>query len=303
MGVDVQMDTVLIDGKKVSKEIKLELKNKVAALKEKGIVPGLATVLIGDDPASATYVRSKVKACEKTGIFSEMIKRDSDITQNEVEKIVRDLNARDDIDGILVQSPLPKHMDEPAVTCLIDPNKDVDGFHPFNVGMMLIGQPVFLPCTPFGIIELMRRYEIDPAGHEVVILGRSNIVGKPMAAILMQKAETANATVTVCHSRTKNLKEICRRADILIAAMGQPEFVKSDMVKEGAVVIDVGINRVDDPTKEKGYRLTGDVDFGDCESKASYITPVPGGVGPMTIAMLLTNTVKSAELRASRKSS
>ncbi len=294
------MEAILIDGKKVSKEIKAELREKVIALKEKGIIPGLAAVLIGDDPASATYVRSKARACEKTGIYSDITKRPGDISQEEVEQIVRDLNVRDDIDGILVQSPLPKHMDEPAVTCIIDPQKDVDGFHPFNVGMMLIGQPTFLSCTPYGIVELMRRNKIDPSGKEVVIMGRSNIVGKPMAAILMQKRQGANATVTVCHSRTSNLNEVCRRADILIAAMGQPEFVKAEMIKEGAVVIDVGINRVEDSSTEKGYRLVGDVDFEGCRQKASFITPVPGGVGPMTIAMLLTNTVKSAELRAQR---
>lgn len=291
------MPATIISGKKVSKEIKSELKVKVDALKAKGITPGLAAVLIGDDPASATYVRSKSKACEKIGIYSEVIRRPSDITTEELTKIIIDLNANKNIDGILVQSPLPKHIDEMAMTLLIDPNKDVDGFHPFNVGMTLIGQPTFQSCTPYGIMELLRRYEIDPSGKEIVILGRSNIVGKPMGAMLIQKASGANATVTTAHSRTADLPGVCRRADILIAAIGQPEFVKGDWIKDGAVIIDVGINRVEDASKEKGYRLCGDVDFAECEKKASFITPVPGGVGPMTIAMLLTNTVKSAERR------
>ncbi|MCP4633455.1 MAG: bifunctional methylenetetrahydrofolate dehydrogenase/methenyltetrahydrofolate cyclohydrolase FolD [candidate division Zixibacteria bacterium] len=291
------MPATIISGKKVSKEIKAELKLKVEALKAKGITPGLAAVLVGEDPASATYVRSKSKACDKIGIYSEIIRRPADITSDELISIIDGLNNNDKIDGILVQSPLPKHIDEQAMTLLIDPKKDVDGFHPFNVGMTLIGQPTFQSCTPYGIMELLRRYEIDPSGKQVVILGRSNIVGKPMGAMLVQKAQGANATVTTAHSRTADFPEVCRRADILIAAIGQPEFVKGDWVKDGAVVIDVGINRVDDTSKEKGYRLCGDVDFVECEEKASFITPVPGGVGPMTIAMLLTNTVKSAERR------
>lgn len=294
------MEAVIIDGKKVSQDIKDELKIKVDDLKKKGVTPGLAAVLVGDDPASAIYVRSKAKACEKIGVYSEVITRPADIDQREIESIVGELNERNDIDGILVQSPLPKHLDEPAVTLKINPKKDVDGFHPFNVGCMLAGQPTFLPCTPYGIIELMRRYKIDPAGREVVVLGRSNIVGKPIAAMLLQKAPMANATVTICHSRTKNIGDVCRRADIIIAAIGQAAFVKSEMVKEGAVIIDVGINRIDDPAADKGYRVVGDVDFEACKSKASFITPVPGGVGLMTIAMLLTNTVRSAENRLKR---
>ncbi len=291
------MAATIISGKKVSNEIKEELKIKVDALIAKGITPGLAAVLIGEDPASATYVRSKARACEKIGVYSEVIRRSADITTEELISIIEDLNNREEIDGILVQSPLPKHIDERAMTLLIDPKKDVDGFHPFNVGMTLIGQPTFQSCTPYGIMELLRRYEIDPSGKEVVILGRSNIVGKPMGAMLVQKAQGANATVTTAHSRTKDFPEVCRRADILIAAIGQPEFVKGDWIKDGAVVIDVGINRVVDSSKEKGYRLCGDVDYAECEKKASFITPVPGGVGPMTIAMLLTNTVKSAQQR------
>jgi len=287
----------LIDGKQVANDIKEELKKEVDELRGKGVIPGLAAVLVGDDPASETYVSSKAKACEKIGVYSEVIRRPGDITQQDLAEIVKDLNHRDDIDGILVQSPLPKHMDELTVTLLIDPAKDVDGFHPHNVGMMLIGRPAFLPCTPNGIMELMRRYKIDPSGKEVVIIGRSNIVGKPMAALLVQKAPGANATVTIAHSRTKEIASVCRRADILIAAMGVAEFVKGDMIKEGAVVIDVGVNRVEDSSKKKGYRLTGDVAFEECEPKASMITPVPGGVGPMTIAMLLTNTVISSRRR------
>ena len=294
------MTAKLIDGKSAAKDIKAELSEKVDKLKASGITPGLAAVLVGDNPASETYVASKARACEKIGIYSEVIRRTGDLPQDELAAIVADLNGREDIDGILVQSPLPKHMDELAITLLIDPGKDVDGFHPHNVGLMLLGQPGFLSCTPFGIMELLRRYDIDPAGREVVIIGRSNIVGKPMAAMLIQKRAGANATVTVCHSRTPDIGEISRRADILIAAIGQPQFVGEDMVKPGAVVIDVGVNRIDDPGAKKGYRLVGDVDFEAVSARASFITPVPGGVGPMTIAMLLTNTVISAEKRAQR---
>jgi len=289
-----------IDGKRVAKEIKGELKIRVEKLKESGVTPGLAAVLVGEDPASQIYVRSKAKACEKIGIYSEVIRRSADIGQEELVDIVTELNNREDIDGILVQLPLPDQIDEMTITLLIDPAKDVDGFHPHNVGMMLLGSPTFLSCTPYGIVELMRRHDIDPSGKEVVVLGRSNIVGKPIGAMLLQKAAMANATVTFCHSRTANIEEVCRRADILIAAIGRAEFVKANMIKEGAVIIDVGINRVPDESVEKGYRVVGDVDFEACRKKASYITPVPGGVGPMTITMLLTNTVHSAESRAAR---
>jgi len=288
---------IVIDGKKISNEIKDELRLKVQSLRESGIIPGLAAVLVGENPASAIYVRSKAKASEKIGIYSEVIKKPKETSEMELISIISELNARNDIDGILVQSPLPAHIDEEKITLLIDPEKDVDGFHPFNVGMLLIGHPTYQSCTPYGIMELLRRYDIDPAGKEVVILGRSNIVGKPMGAMLVQKAKGANATVTIAHSRTGNLPDVCRRADILIAAIGQPEFVKADMVREGVVIIDVGQNRIDDASVEAGYRLVGDVDYAACELKASYITPVPGGVGPMTIAMLLSNTVKSAERR------
>nr|MBN2278044.1 bifunctional methylenetetrahydrofolate dehydrogenase/methenyltetrahydrofolate cyclohydrolase FolD [candidate division Zixibacteria bacterium] len=291
------MEATIIDGKKISGEIKEELQRKVAELKKKGVTPGLAAVLVGDDPASQSYVRGKAKACEKIGIFSEVIRKPADITQEELEKIVLELNGRKDIDGILVQLPLPGHLKEKDVILRIDPAKDVDGLHPFNFGMLLQGHPTFLPCTPYGIVELMRRYDIDPAGKEVVVLGRSNIVGKPIGVILLQKARTANATVTFCHSRTTNIRDVCRRADILIAAIGQPRFVTADMVKEGVVIIDVGINRIEDQSNDKGYRIIGDVDYEGCLEKASFITPVPGGVGLMTIAMLLANTVQSAEKR------
>ncbi|MFQ5453049.1 MAG: bifunctional methylenetetrahydrofolate dehydrogenase/methenyltetrahydrofolate cyclohydrolase FolD [Candidatus Zixiibacteriota bacterium] len=285
----------LIDGKGVARHIRKQLKGRIAALKEKGITPGLAAVLVGDDPASATYVNSKAKACEKLGLFSQVIKKNASLSQRDLIEIVETLNADDRIHGILVQSPLPSHIDELKVTYSIAPKKDVDGFHPYNVGKMLLGRGELLPCTPHGIIKLLEYYEIDPEGNEVVIVGRSNIVGKPIAAMLMQKKKMANATVTVAHSRSKNLAKITKRADILIAAIGKPQVITEDMVTEGVVIIDVGVNRVDDSQTEKGYRLVGDVDFEHCKEKASYITPVPGGVGPMTIAMLMTNTVKAAE--------
>ncbi|UCG61987.1 MAG: bifunctional methylenetetrahydrofolate dehydrogenase/methenyltetrahydrofolate cyclohydrolase FolD [Candidatus Zixiibacteriota bacterium] len=290
----------IIEGREVAKKIKRELKPRIAALKDAGTTPGLATVLVGDDPASETYVNSKARTCEKLGMYSQVIRREAGIRQDELEDIVRSLNENPDIHGILVQSPLPSHMDELAVTLTIIPEKDVDGFHPYNVGMMLIGRGDLLPCTPYGIIKLLEYYGIDPSGKEVVVVGRSNIVGKPVAALLMQKAKMANATVTVAHSRSHNLPEITRRADILIAAIGKPEFISGDMVKDGVVIIDVGVNRVDDPGSEKGYRLVGDVQFDQCSQRASYITPVPGGIGPMTIAMLMSNTVTAAE-RLSRR--
>ncbi|MCB2201392.1 bifunctional methylenetetrahydrofolate dehydrogenase/methenyltetrahydrofolate cyclohydrolase FolD [bacterium] len=292
-------NSVIIDGKEVAKAIRSGLKAKIQRLKDRGVTPGLAAVLIGDDPASQTYVSSKAKACDKLGLYSEVIRRPADTSQEDLLEIVRGLNKNPNIHGILVQSPLPKHMDELGVTLTIDPAKDVDGFHPHNVGMMLIGRPGLLPCTPHGIVRLLEHYRIDPAGKEVVVVGRSNIVGKPIAAILVQKAPMANATVTIAHSRTPNLAEVCRRADILIAAIGRPNTITGDMIKEGAVVIDVGVNRVDDAATEKGYRLVGDVDFEAAMLKTSAITPVPGGVGPMTIAMLMSNTVEAAERIAS----
>jgi methylenetetrahydrofolate dehydrogenase (NADP+)/methenyltetrahydrofolate cyclohydrolase len=292
------MDAVLIDGKRVAAEIKEELKGRVAELKDKGIVPGLAAVLVGENPASQLYVSGKAKACKEVGIYSEVIRKPDSIDQEELAQTILELNHRGDIDGFLVQLPLPEHIDESVAICLIDPAKDVDGFHPYNVGLMLLGKPAYLPCTPAGIVELMRRYQINPAGKEVVVLGRSNIVGKPVGVMLLQKGSMANATVTFCHSQTANLRDVCRRADILISAIGRPGFIDQDMIKEGAVVIDVGINRVKDAASPKGYRVIGDVDFETCRQKASFITPVPGGVGPMTIAMLLTNTVCAAQKRS-----
>ncbi len=290
------MPAQLIEGKPVAKQVRADLKSRIAALKDKGVTPGLAAVLVGEDPASMTYVNSKARACEKLGLYSEVIRRPTTITEKELLDIVNDLNASAKIHGILVQSPLPDHVDELKITLAIDPRKDVDGFHPYNVGLMLLGRPSLLPCTPHGIIKLLEYSNINPAGKEVVVVGRSNIVGKPVAALLMQKSKNGNATVTVAHSRTGNLAEVTRRADIVIAAIGRPNTITGDMVKEGVVIIDVGVNRVEDASKEKGYRLVGDVDFDACAEKASYITPVPGGVGPMTIAMLMSNTVAAAEM-------
>lgn len=292
------MAAQLLKGKPVAESVYAELGDRIARLRGRGITPGLAAVLVGDDPASHTYVNSKAKKCEALGLYSEVIQHPPEMSQADLLDVVWGLNRNPKIHGILVQSPLPKQIDEPTVTLAISPDKDVDGFHPHNVGLMLIGQPSLLPCTPHGIMKLMAFYEIDPAGKEVVIIGRSNIVGKPIAALLLQKAKGANATVTVAHSRSSNLAEISRRADILIAAIGRPAFVTADMVREGAVVIDVGVNRVDDPSAKRGYRLCGDVDFDACVEKVSAITPVPGGVGPMTIAMLMNNTVHAAELSA-----
>ncbi len=289
------MAAQLIDGKEVAKRIRDGLTSRIATLKDRGITPGLAAVLVGNDPASETYVNSKAKACEKLGLYSEVIRRDASISQAELEQIIARLNTDDKVHGILVQSPLPPHMDELAVTIKIAPQKDVDGFHPYNVGMMLLGRGGLLPCTPHGVIKLLEHYSIETDGREVVVIGRSNIVGKPVAALLVQKAKYANATVTIAHSRSQNLAEITRRADILIAAIGRPSTVTADMVKPGAVIIDVGVNRIEDRSVEKGYRLVGDVDFEKCAPIASYITPVPGGVGPMTIAMLMANTVLAAE--------
>jgi len=293
------MSAQLIDGKQIAQSIKNNLKGRISALKEKGITPGLAAVLVGDNPASQTYVNSKVKACEKLGLFSKVIKRPANIDQYELIQIINELNNNDKIHGILVQSPLPSDIDELTITLNIKPEKDVDGFHPYNVGIMLLGRGGLLPCTPHGIMKLLEYSNIDPSGKEVVIVGRSNIVGKPIAAMLLQKAKNANATITVVHSRSQNIPEITKRADILIAAIGQPEFIKGGMVKDGVVIIDVGINRIEAPETNKGYRLVGDVEFDSCFEKASYITPVPGGVGPMTIAMLMENTVKAAELISS----
>ena len=288
------MSADIIKGSEIAEQIREELRADIAALKGKGITPGLVVVLVGEDPASQSYVRMKGKACEDLGLFSQTIIRPADTTEDELLALIDSLNADERIHGILVQLPLPKHIDENKVILRIDPDKDVDGFHPINVGKMLIGEPGFLPCTPHGIQEMLMRSGNDPEGKHVVVVGRSNIVGKPVAAILVQKKKGANATVTMAHSRTRDLASITRTGDILVAAMGSPEFIKADMVKEGAVVIDVGSNRIEDPTAKRGYRWAGDVDFENVKEKASAITPVPGGVGPMTIVMLMKNTVLSA---------
>ncbi len=284
-----------IDGVAVAKAVRDDLVGEVAALKERGITPGLTVVLVGDDPASAVYVRSKEKTSVELGMKGETIRLPAETPQSELETLIDRLNADPAVHGILVQSPLPKHMDENTIVRRIAPHKDVDGFHPMNVGKLLIGEKDgFAPCTPAGVQELLVRYNVDTTGKDVVVIGRSNIVGKPMAALLMQSGAGANCTVTVCHSRTKDLPSHTRRADIVIAAIGKPEVITGDMIKPGAVVIDVGINRVDDATANKGYRLVGDVHFESASAVASHITPVPGGVGPMTIAMLLKNTVRAA---------
>jgi len=288
----------IIDGKSISQQIREELKDDVKRLTEKGIKPGLAVILVGENPASKVYVGSKEKACNELGIYSEAYRLPESASEEELLSLIDELNAKKEIDGILVQLPLPDHVNEEKILMRIDPDKDVDGFHPVNVGRMVIGNPRFLPCTPWGIQELLKRTNIDPSGKHVVVIGRSNIVGKPVACILVQKAEAANATVTICHSRTQNIAEIARQADILVAAIGKPKFVTADMVKDGAVIIDVGVNRIPDATKKSGTRLVGDVDFDAVKDKVSAITPVPGGVGPMTIAMLMMNTVRSAKFRA-----
>lgn len=277
----------IIDGKAVSQFVKDEVKKEVSALGEKGVTVGLAVIIVGNDPASRTYVNNKKKACEATGIISEEYALPEDTTMEELLALIRELNAKKSINGILCQLPLPKHLDEKIIIENIDPIKDVDAFHAVNTGHIMIGDYSFLPCTPAGIMEMLKYYNIEIEGKECVVIGRSNIVGKPMAMLLLQK----NGTVTVCHSRTKNLKEITSRADILVAAVGKPYFVTADMVKDGAVVIDVGMDR------NKEGKLCGDVDFAEVEKKASYITPVPGGVGPMTIAMLMKNTVTAAKLQ------
>ncbi len=282
----------IIDGKAISAEVIAELKMETAKLASQGIVPGLAVVLVGEDPASQVYVASKEKTARELGFRSDKIVLSKDATQGELMMVVEKLNNDPGIHGILVQSPPPPQINEEAVILAIDPSKDVDCFHPFNVGKMLTGaHDGFHPCTPAGVMVLLERSGIDTAGKHAVIIGRSNIVGKPMAALLMQKGKNADATVTIVHSRTKNLAEHVARADIVIAAIGKPEFVRGDMVKEGAVVIDVGINRIADASTKSGTRLVGDCHFAECSAKASAITPVPGGVGPMTIAMLMRNTL------------
>ncbi len=289
------MSAKIIDGKLVAAEMRVEIKKEVAELKLKNIVPGLGVILVGEDPASQSYVKAKERACEEAGIFSDDNRLPDDTSEDDLIALVEKMNDDDKINGILVQLPLPKHINESRVLLAIDPDKDVDGFHPMNVGKMVVGERAFLPCTPHGCIQLLKRSGVKIEGAKVVIVGRSNIVGKPLANMLIQKNENGNATVTVCHTRTKNLKDEVLQADIIVAAAGWPNTVTSDMVKEGAVVIDVGVNRVDDASRKRGYRLVGDVDFEAVKEKASLITPVPGGVGPMTITMLLYNTLESAK--------
>ena len=288
----------ILDGKKVSNDIKDEIAEQVAAMKSNGEkVPHLAAVLVGTDGASMTYVGAKVKACERIGFDSTLIDLPEETTEEELLNHIDNLNNDDDIDGFIVQLPLPKHIDEQKVLMAVDPDKDVDGFHPTNVGRMTLDLPSFLPATPFGILELLERYNVETSGKHVVVMGRSHIVGRPMSILMSQKRKAGNATVTVVHSRTQNLAKFTREADIVVAAIGISEFLAGDMVKDGVVIIDVGITRVPDETKKRGYRLAGDVDFESVSKKASFITPVPGGVGPMTIAMLLKNTLLAREMR------
>jgi methylenetetrahydrofolate dehydrogenase (NADP+)/methenyltetrahydrofolate cyclohydrolase len=294
------MSAEIISGKDIAQTIRQETASRVAALKENhDFVPGLATVLVGDDPASHSYVGMKNKAAKEMGIYSRQITLDAEIAEDELLGLVQGLNADPAIHGILVQLPLPKHIDETKILLAIEPAKDVDGFHPVNVGKLSTGETdVLAPCTPAGIVQLLMRTGNDPAGKHCVVVGRSNIVGRPMASLLLRKAPGGNATVTVCHSRTPDLGAMTRLADILIVAIGWPETVKGDMVKPGAVVIDVGTNRVEDATRERGWRLVGDVAFDEVREVASAITPVPGGVGPMTITMLMSNTVDAAVRQA-----
>lgn len=287
---------ILLDGKTTSKEVKDEIAETVKKLKANGKkTPHLAAVLVGSDGASMTYVNSKVKACELVGFKSTLIKLEASISEETLLTEIDKLNTNDDIDGFIVQLPLPKHIDEQKVIMAVHPDKDVDGFHPINVGKMTLDLPSFISATPYGILELLDRYHVEVSGKHVVVIGRSHIVGRPMSILLSQKRKVGNATVTVAHSRTKNLKELTLSADIIVAALGMPEFLTGDMVKEGVVIIDVGITRVDDKTRSKGYRLAGDVHFDSVSKKSSYITPVPGGVGPMTIAMLLKNTLLACQ--------
>lgn len=289
---------IILDGKKLSETLKLEIAEEVKKLTESShFPPGLAVIIVGNNPASKTYVSSKKKACAATGIYSIEIALDESISQEKLIEEINKLNNDEKINGILLQLPLPKHLDEHAALEAIKPEKDVDGFHPINVGKLYIGLDTFVPCTPKGIMELLKRYEVSIAGKNAVVIGRSNIVGKPIAALLMKE----NATVTIAHSKTQNLPELVKTADIVVAAIGKPNFVKGEWIKEGAVVVDVGINSVDDPTSPKGYKLVGDVEYEDASKRASYITPVPGGVGPMTIAMLLSNTLKASLINGKKE--
>ena len=286
----------ILYGKKTAADIKEELALEVVELKNKGKkVPHLAAIIVGNDGASLTYVNAKVKACERVGFESTLIRLPDDTTEESLLNEINILNVDSDIDGFIVQLPLPKHIDEQKILMAVDPDKDVDGFHPTNVGKMALNLPTFISATPFGILELLYRYNVETSGKHVVVIGRSHIVGSPMSILLSQKRRIGNATVTITHSRTKNLKELTLQADIIIAALGIPEFLKADMVKDDVTVIDVGITRIADSSKKSGFRLVGDVAFNDVSEKASFITPVPGGVGPMTIAMLLKNTLLACE--------
>lgn len=285
---------ILLDGKKIALEIREELKNLILPLRNEGKkVPGLVTILVGSDPASEIYVRNKGKACREIGMNSESVTLNAHISEQELLHVVNSYNNNPEIHGILVQLPLPNHINEEKVIDSISPRKDVDGFHPYNVGKLVMGKDTFVSCTPAGIQEVLIRYGIETSGKHIVVVGRSNIVGKPISILLMQKNKNANAIVTICHSAAKDISQFTKSADILIAAIGKPEYIKGDMVKDGVVVIDVGINRVDDSSNPKGSKILGDVEFESVSKKASHITPVPGGIGPMTIAMLLKNTYKA----------
>lgn len=284
----------IIDGRKIAAEIQEELKQRTGKLKEKGIVPGLAAVLVGEDPASLSYLRSIARGCEKVGIFMETVELPTNIAQEELERKIKELNKNPKFHGIILQLPLPKHLDTLKAESAISPDKDVDGTNPVNIGKLLLGEETFLPSTPYGVQELLVRSGHSPEGKHVVICGRSNIVGKPLMGILVQKHKRANATVTICHTGTKDLPSITRQADILVAAMGKAKAITADMVKEGAIVIDVGVNQIEDPATGK-FKLVGDVDFEAVKEKAGAITPVPGGTGPVTTAMLMANTIKAAE--------
>jgi len=288
----------ILNGKEASQAIKDSLKLEMAQLAAQGKqIPHLVAVLVGNNGASETYVASKVKACQEVGFKSTLIRLEQEISSLKLLDIITDLNQDPDVHGILVQLPLPKHISEEEVINAIDPNKDVDGFHPNNVGRMVLGHPTFIPATPYGIMLLLEHYKIETAGKHAVVVGRSNIVGRPISILLSGNSNPGNCTVTICHSQTKNIKETCQSADIIIAALGRPNFITADMVKDGAVIIDVGITRVADAAKKSGYRICGDVDFENVSSKCSFITPVPGGVGPMTIAALMKNTFKACALK------
>ncbi len=291
------MTARIIDGKKISQEIREEIKRELESSKEKGGKVGLGAILVGDNPASAIYIKYKTKGCDEVGFYSEVKRFPKELSESDLLAEIDHMNQRKDINGILVQLPLPSQISEEKVILKIDPQKDVDGFHPFNVGMMLAGKPTFLPCTPYGIQQLLTRSGNDPSGKHVVILGRGSLVGRSLSVMLSQKQKGANATVTLCHTGTEEISHFTRQADILVAAMGKPQFVKKDMLKPGVVVIDVGTNRVEDKSAKRGYRIVGDVDFEEVSQVAGAITPVPGGVGPMTVTMLLKNTLKAANMQ------